>query len=143
MTIRLSTIAGGGAIKLAPDLNYISEVISFGGSSATPYRQTGDINGTAGLATALSLTGKFALSGLSITLNINEVYRIKLTIDGEVKWDSSNTLDINANILGNIAPSSTVNAAYFPIQCQSSILLETESTTDTAYRFNYDARPIV
>ena len=143
MTIKLSSFGGGG-LKLAPDLNYIANLTDTN-TDISPFLQTGNIDGTSGFATAISLAGKFSFSALQIENNITESYTLKLTVDGNEIWNSSNTLGANANIIGAIADSnSSTSIAYAePFICNTSLLLEVTSTTDASFRFNYIARPIL
>lgn len=143
MTIKLSA-KGGGTLKFAPDLTYVSN-LSNSAEFLSSYLQTGDINGSAGLVTAISLLGKFSFSALQIINNAVESYTLKLTVDGVVIWNSSKTLGLRQNLIGAIAGAANSNAiAYTETYiCETSLLLEVQSTTDTAVKFNYIARPIL
>jgi len=143
MTIEVGG-GGGGFPQLAPDLNYIANIEN-SGSFATPYLQTAPVNAAAGLVTAISLSGKYIFSALQIFNAVNESYTIKLTIDGDVKWNSSKVLANQVNLLGAI--NSVINtqavASLEPYEVKSTLLLEVQSTTDTTVVFNYVARSIL
>ena len=97
------------------------------------------IDASAGLTTALSLTGKFAIDYLNFGGVLSENMTIKLTVDGTVIWNDTFVAG-NANQLffggssGGIAESA---------QCNSSLLLEVQMATDTDINLSYSARPIV
>lgn len=135
MTIKLSDISGGGGLpKLAPDLTYPAD--RFDLSDDTFERITG-IDGSAGLTTALSLTGKFYISLIRFQDLTLENITIRLTIDGVIIWDSTFLVGTSApqNLLGD-TPSEV-------IQCNSSFLLEIATTTDNNCQLYYLARPIL
>lgn len=144
MSQLLNSIMSGGGISLAPDLNYISDGATIGPADGISFaRTTGLVDGTSGLVTAITLTGKFLFSALRIRDNISESYTIKLTVDGEVKWNSAVNLGVSANILGGISGALQTGMSTEPFTVKSSLLLETSSTTDNNYRFDYIARPIL
>lgn len=138
MTIEVGRV--GGLPRLAPDLNIIADRAT-AASGASLFRQTGDIDGTSGLTVGLSLTGKFELSSLMIKDNVAENYTLKLTVDGVVIWNASNTLPSNTNLIGIVGRIGVGSAD--PFVCDQSVLLEVESTTDTAFKFGYVVRPIL
>jgi len=124
----------GGGFKLAPALNYPSTI-----TSTTNTFQTVTINPVGVLTTALSLTGRFAISFLVFRSLTAEPITVKLTIDGEVIWDSTfvtqATLPLLVGGTSNVEPSPI-------IICESSFLLEIQTTTDNSVTFDYAARPI-
>lgn len=128
--------------SLAPDTNYIAN-LTVPGDEISTYLITGNLDGTSGLVTAISLSGKFALYSLQIDNNLSEAYTLKLTVDGIVIWNSSKTLPIRSSILGSISVSIDKLGYESPITCKSSILLEVSSASDASFRFNYLARPLI
>lgn len=135
--INLSTVAGsGGALpKLAPDLTFPSDKSLLSNTIVI----TG-IDGSSGLTTALSLTGKFAISFISLANFIAETSTVKLTIDGVVIWnDTYTTATGSSNFIGN----AVTNFQESPIQCDTSFLLEIATATDTDVELTYIARPIL
>jgi hypothetical protein len=146
MTIEVGGGGGGGFPQLAPDLNYISDIANSSGSFQSPYRQTGAVDGTGGLVTAISLSGKFIFSALQLLgATGTGTYTIKLTIDGQIKWNSSKVFANNINLLGAIAqtPNSFGVANGDPYEVKASLLLEVQTSADTSVVFNYIARPIL
>lgn len=135
---------GDAGFKLAPDIGGLdSNNDPLGYKSVT-------INASSGLTTALSLTGKFAISSMFFSFISQGAYVIKLTIDGVVIYNDNvdNYFDY-INILGMYrhGGSSGFEAAstYLPTICESSLLLEIDSsaTGDTSFYLNYSARPIL
>lgn len=142
--VTLTEITGAtSGLELAPDTSYISNLAGSATAGASTYAQTGNIDGTNGLVTAISLTGRYIISAISITNATTQNYTFKLTVDGVVIWNSSNTFETDSNIFGNIATTISSNSNSDSFICNSSLLLETSSTTDTSYRINYIARPIL
>jgi hypothetical protein len=138
MTIRTSTLAGGGGagFRLAPDLTWPTDVIT----SSSPYKRITLTLTPATYNTALSLTGKFAVGFISfIFLPEGEQTDIRLTVDGVVIWDGGALVNstLQYNLLGNI------NNFRQYITCNSSLLLEIQTATDTSCAIEHDARPIL
>lgn len=145
MATSLKQVVGGGGagFKLAPDLNYISN----NDSPSITYK-TINVDPSGSLTTALSLSGKYAISGLVLTLIANEDITVKLTIDGVVIINETIAFDGGANgisVLGEVAsasPSSPRGAGIITV-CEESLLLELETVTDTSVNVTYIARPIL
>lgn len=147
MTLQFQTygIVGGSPLpEMAADLNYISNLIA-PNVFTTPYLQTGSLDGTSGFVTAISLTGRFSFSALQILNNLSEVFDIRLTIDGDLKWDSSHNFLDETNILGaiGVAINNATMSYTEPYLVKETLLLEVQSATDTAFNFNFVARPIL
>lgn len=142
MTIKTSSLGGGGGIPaLAPDLTWpASKAVSSVG-----YKRITGINATAGLTTALSLTGKFLINGLIFDSMTSETYTVKLTVDGVVIWnDSMTSIGSSTLVLYGSASSSFSNSTNeLGFICNTSLLLEIQSTTDTSVNLEYIARPIL
>lgn len=131
--IALSSIIDGGSLpRLAPDLNFIVDKHPLGYTAV-------NFDPSGGLTTALSLTGKFAIPFLRLVNIASESYTVKLTIDGVVIWNSSRSLANEEYLLGQ----NTGNWADIPIMCNSSFLLEVQSTADSSVFLFYTARPIL
>lgn len=147
MATSLKQVLGGSGagFKLAPDLNYISSNFALGQG----YKSV-TVDPSGSLTTALSLTGKFAIGAAVFTSLGEDVFNIRLTIDGVVIIDD--TVDANtsggnteAAIIGD-TQGSTLTAtmgAGLPVICEESFLLEIQSTTDTAVTLKYVARPVL
>lgn len=136
MTIRTSSFGGtGGLPKLSPDLTFPANVSAADGTITV----TG-IDGSAGLATALSLTGKWSIGMLRFNNLTAENVTIKLTVDGIVIWNDTQSIpSTNFQLLGGVSTSSSREF----ISCNSSFLLEIQTTTDNDCALNYIARPIL
>lgn len=142
MTIKTSLLGGSSGIPtLAPDLTWPNSKLI----SNTGYKQIAGIDATAGLTTALSLTGKFLISGLLFDDMISEAYTVKMTVDGVVIWnDSIASVTSTALVLYGAASNSFTNSTNEPgFICNTSLLLEIQSTTDTSVTLQYIARPIL
>ena len=125
-----------GLPQLAPDLTFPATLLGQNG-----FANVSAIDASAGLTTALSLSGKFAINLLTFNSLSSEVITVKLTIDGVVIWNDSSTANINLQLLG----SNTRADANVPesITCNTSLLLEVQTTTDTSIGLSYLARPIL
>lgn len=137
MTIKASSLGGGGLPRLAPDLTFPSTRLDGAGYARVT------INPVGSLTTALSLSGKFAIERLEFAQLLSEAVTIKLTIDGVVIWNDSFTSP-TANtvyLLGQGIATSVTSPSS--IQCNSSLLLELQTTTDIAVNLQYIARPIL
>ena len=137
----LLTITGSGGLpKLAPDLTYPS---TKAGESAT-YKTVTGIDGSSGLAVALSGANKYAVSMLIFTDMTNENYDIKLTVSGEVIWNETVTVTGGTlNLLGptggpSIGSNPNIEGAYE----MSNFSLEIQSTSDTSVGLLYLVREI-
>ena len=123
---------GGSLPRLAPDLSYPENLVI-----GVNYTRISGLDPTVGLITALSLTGKHSVEKLAFTLS-QEPITIKLTVDGIVIWNSS--FSAPANFLHLIG---YVNSYTAPFQCESSLLLEIQTTADSTVTLDYLARPIL
>tara|TARA_R110000851_G_scaffold320216_4_gene484973 strand:+ start:1810 stop:2232 length:423 start_codon:yes stop_codon:yes gene_type:complete len=138
MTIEVG--AGGGAplIQLAPDLTYPSDK-----NGTSLYKTITGIDGSSGLVTALSLTGAFAVSAIALRNFTAETATIKLTVDGEEKWNDTYTIQAGTlYFIGGPVSTSGVYSDIVPC-CKETFLLEIATTTDTDIEVNYVARPII
>lgn len=136
MTILLSSLGGGGGLpQLAPDLSFPANINANDGAITVT-----NIDGSSGLTTALSLSGKWSIGLLRFQSLTSESITIKLTVDGVVIWNTALTPpSSNLVLLGNTSTSST--REFF--QCESSLLLEIQTTTDSNCQLAYVARPIL
>lgn len=132
----VSAPGGGGLVKFAPDLTSFSDRGSVTSVSLTLLDATGS------LTTLLSLTGKFVVHLLNLTLLAsNDVAAIRLTIDGVVIWDESG---LSSNLAGkSLIGYSAADNWGEQIRCDASLLLELQMTADTSITFNYMVRPIL
>lgn len=132
----LSSVTGGGVLpQLAPDLKFPSDK-----NSLTNTTLISGIDGSSGLTTALSLTGKFIVSYISLANFVAETSTVKLTIDGVVIWNDTFTTATGTDyFIGNVV----ANYTDVTLQCNSSFLLEIATTTDTSVDLTYVARPIL
>ena len=134
MTIKVGS--GGSALpKLAPDLTWPTDM-----ENNVGYERISGIDGSAGLVTALSLTGKFMISLLQFTSILTESITYKLTIDGVVIWNGAAATGTVKKLLGS---KSGPNEVSNSIQCDASLLLEVQTTTDTNVVLDYLVRPIL
>jgi len=132
--IPLTSVAGASGLpRLAPDLTFPSRIAN------APYEEV-NINPVGSLTTALSLTGRYAIHLLYFTNLTAETVTVKLTVDGEVKWNDTFTSGTVMNLLGT---SSTVSASSDSIECNSSLLLEIQTATDTSVNLRFLTRPIL
>lgn len=134
-----SRLTNAGGVELAPDLTFPS-----GGLST----KTISIDPSGGLTTALSLTGKYAITGLLFRSLADEEYTVKCTIDGVVVWNNTfNSGTDYIGLLGDNFIGGTVRSEFATIDstiiCNASFLLEIESATDTDVKLDYRARPIL
>lgn len=134
--IPISDLDGTSVLpRLAPDLSFPSGSLS----GAAFYRVILDPSG--GLTTALSLTGKFSVSFLEFANLTAEAITIQLTIDGTVIWNDTFTTSSKVILLG--AREGSGGGTPQEIQCNSSLLLEIQTATDTSVVLSYLARPIL
>lgn len=133
--------SSGGLIRKAPDLTYFStKAVSSNGISTISA-----INPSAGLTTAISLSGKWAIFGLLFPSPLAETYTIKETIDGVVTLNESftaNTTGISVwnGQSGSLSSAPGLQSAF---GCNSTYLLEIQSTTDTNIDLQYNASPLL
>ncbi len=133
-----SSGGSGGLPQLAPDLTYPGDRRNL---NITTYKEITGINASLGLTTALSLSGKFAISLLRFGGTSAELMTIKLTVDGVVIWNDSYTGTSSSQyLLGNVAGGAGTSET---IQCNTSFLLELQTATDTSVNLQYMARPIL
>ena len=137
MTIEIGK-AGGGLPQLAPDLTYPADRKNL---NVKTYKEITGIDASGGLTTALSLTGKFAVSLANFLNTTAESMTIKLTIDSVVIWNATFLATSGAQyILGD---SGGGNGVAETILCNDSLLLEVQTTADTSINLQYMARPIL
>ena len=135
MAIRLSGLGGSGGLpKLAPDLTWPTDVVANQGYKSLSLTLTAGAYNT-----ALSLTGKFSVGVINFTSLISEQVDIRLTVDGVVIWNGGQVIpSIEFTLLGDRSVAFTQN-----ISCNSSLLLEIQTATDTVCTLIHDARPIL
>lgn len=138
MTIKLSS-KGGGIPNLAPDLNFPSSK----SSGISTYKRITAIDASSGLTTALSVSGKFILDALRFSsITSPQTMTVKLTIDGDIKWNDVAFSFASGSTLSLISPLSTTDGAAERYQVNSTLLLEVETDTDTSITLDYQLRPI-
>ena len=134
MTIKTSSLGGGGSLsRLAPDLNFIADKTSNGYTAI-------NFDPSSGLTTALSLTGKFAIPFMRIENITSESFTIKLTINSVVIWNRSRVMTATDEYLTG---SSNAAWADIPFSCNTSLLFEVQTTSDSSVDLFYTARPIL
>ena len=122
---------------LAQDLNYISNKLN----ATSNYTRITGIDPSSGYTTALSLSGKFLVSFIRLsTLSSTGLIEIKLTVDGELKWDSS--ISSTSSSLSILGDTSSGNPSE-EIRCKSSFILEVMKTDENDISLDYLARPIL
>lgn len=126
-----------GMQKLAPDLTRLSQQAG----ANDPYITITGINASAGLTTALSLSGRFSLSWLEFTNMTAENNTYKLTIDDVVIFNDTFSSPTSLMLIG--ATSASNQIVDGPYLVEKSLLLEVQTATDTSIDLNYLARPIV
>jgi len=142
MTINLNGLGGGGGggfYKLAPDLDRIAEQAT----SSAGFKTITGIDASGALTTVLSLTGKWLLTTAVLSGTLAESMTLKLTVDGVVIIDSTFTANSNGVAVLGLATANITNPmldAYG--YCETSILLEVQTTSDTSIILQYNARPI-
>lgn len=127
-------------VELAPDTTYPSDK-----TGANNPRQITGIDGSSGLTTALSLSGKWAISYLAFSGMSVETVTVKLTIDGRVIWNDSfsNTITGVSSFLGDNTTAGQAYVSDISIVCKSSFLLEIATTADANVTLQYLARPVL
>lgn len=137
MTIKMSGLSNGALPMLAADANQPTN----GYSTAST---VSGIDASAGLTTALSLSGKYAIRLLQFEDLTNEACTIKLTIDGDVLFDRTSTFGAACTIIGKTQPDGVGHfQAEEAYACNSSLLLEIETATDTSISLRYIVRKIL
>lgn len=137
MSIATSSLGAGSGTYLAPNLTFPADK----GTNKIGFNVTG-IDGTGGLATALSLSGKFEITYLSFTSNSYGSNIVKLTVDGVVIWNDTATSTVESPLLGAVNETSGTIIKSFAekIRCNSTLLLEISGGT---IALRYLARPIL
>ena len=137
--INSSDLVGGGSKvlpQLAPD---IGGLVSRSSTQLT-YAAVTNIDGSSGFATALSLTGKYAISTLWFTNCASESMTVKVTCDGDIIYND--TLNVTGGIINIFSTSSTVYNNEAVYMCESSFLVEISTTTDNNVALVYTVRAI-
>lgn len=130
---------GGSSIPLlAPDLTYPSDKAA----DSVTYKSISGIDGTSGLATALSLSGSFKINYLEFNSMTSEQVTIKMTIDGDIIFNDTFNMSSTSLLLfgGGMGTLEAEQQEVF--KCNSSLLLEIQTTTDNSVGLSYLARPI-
>ena len=142
MTITTSSLGGGGLPRLAPDLTFPSGLT--GSTTQTIYQISG-IDASAGLTTAINLSGKWEVSAAAFRNLTAESSTFKLTVDGVVIWNAAKVTGTAQVLLGGALNSADtdVNNYDTPIQCNTSFLLEIQTTSDNSISFEWMGRPIL
>lgn len=129
-------------IRLAPDLNFFENT---DGNLGNQLRITG-IDSSGGLTTALSLTGKYAISSIGFQGLTSETVTVEMTIDGVVIFNDTFTSATSLSVLNSVSGTSigTNNPATVgPVICESSLLLRIQTATASNLTLNYLVRPIL
>ena len=142
MTIEVGK-SGGGLPKLAPDLSYLSNLTS----SHHPWTEV-IINPVGALTTALNLTGKFMLISMGFSGVDAETVTVKMTKDGVVIINDTFTCSGSGIVVINSVNGFThagglIPLGGMPFVCDSSFLLQIQTTSDSAVTFRYNVRPIL
>jgi hypothetical protein len=141
MPISLKAASGGGGLpRLAPDLDFPSQINSLGTKTVVI------TNAATGLRTLLSLSGKFSIKQLSISgLTANENITIRCVVDSEEIWNST-FLSGGINPLYLMSPATITSGQGFAvseeIMCNSSFSLQIQTTTVNTVTLQYHVRPI-
>ncbi len=133
----------GALPQLAPDSNFIQDAL-FSDSTA-PRRTTATIDPSSGLTPILSLVGKFEVSMLQL-LNItgSDTTTVKMTVDGVDIWNSSKVFNnSNPGLLGMVGDITVNGALNESFVCNTSLLIEIQTTTDTSVSLAHRTRPIL
>lgn len=134
----------GSAIpKLAPDLNFIQDTAF--GSGAASIRTTANIDPSSGLTPVLNLIGKFEVSMLQLAnITGGDATTVRMTVDGVVIWNSSKVFGVaDPGLMGAAGAIAANGAMGESFICNSSLLIEIQTTTDVEMKLNYRARPIL
>ncbi len=124
---------GAGVKRLAKNLSYPNDI------SGNQYVTVNGIDASGGLTEILGLTGKFDIALLKLTgLPTTENVTVKMTVDGEIIWNSTFTpISANLHLLGMVA------AYAESYQCVSSLSLEVQTVTDNSINLLYNVRPVL
>lgn len=141
-SVLLSSITGGGGLpQLAPDLTYPGDR---GSTGLLSIDVTGiDVSGGV-LQEILAATGKFELKYLVITaVSLSEAVSLKLTIDGEVKWNDSYTIDATTRdeLIGGVGGAQPTLLESYAVN--ESLSLEYATNADTNITLSYLLRPVL
>jgi hypothetical protein len=93
-------------------------------------------------STLLTLTGKFSISYLDIFNLVSEAVTIKLTVDGVIIWNSVPTNGTTQHLFGAEVNSTGTQQITENMQCNESLLLEINTTSDTSVGLTYLVRPL-
>lgn len=139
MTIRTSTLGGGGAlVRLAPDLT----APSLNSGSETTY-SSDTVTMVAGVEKEiLGLTGKYAIGLLLLDGLINESMTIRMLNDGVEIWNTSRAINSVSWALWNSITSGEA-ATKPPFKVESSLSLLLTTTSDTSINIRYTAAKIL
>lgn len=136
MTGRIEDSFGSSNIRLAIDTDFPSAGLTQG----AVHKQV-NIDPSGALTEVFALSGKFAVSLLYITgLPTAEISTVKLTVDGEDKWNDTGITRTSANafLWGS---SSLFPAAPFIVL--SSLSLKIETVADSSVDTFFHAHPIL
>lgn len=128
-------IGGDSGIRLAPDLTSIQDRFI----PASQFERISGIDVSSGLASIVSGTGKFIIHLLFVESTLVESMTAKLTIDGEVKINSTFTPDatgvsvVGSNMTGAFTEGYIVDQSFD---------FEFQTTTDTSIDLRFTIRPI-
>ena len=143
MTINTSNLTSSGLPKLAADLLFFDRQAN----SAIMYSTITIPDPSAGLVTALSLTGQYMINSVGVWNLAQENVTLKLTIDGTVIINNtflavSQSISVINSRAGR-ADNSVTQVGFAPIQCDSTFLLEIQTTADASVNLEYNVRPIL
>ena len=125
-------VGGGSGLTLSPDLSFPSTL----NSPANGLVLVTGVNTTAGLTEMLGLSGKYAIEFLQLNGLASESTQIKLTVDGEVIWDSTFALTATTLTLFGVESGT-------PFICNTDFSLEVQMSADTSIDVAYSVRKIV
>ena len=129
-------IVQGSVPVLDTDLSFPSSL-----ASGVSYKEDTGIDATSGLTTLLTLTGKHVINLLSISSLVSESITIKLTVDGVIRWND--TFVVSSTTLALLGGNFDSSSAYDISSCESSYLLELQTTTASSVTFRHLERPIL
>lgn len=137
--VNLSTIVGvGGLATLAPDLTWPSKAKTASVGSTQKLTAV-DVSGS--LQTVITASGKFNFEHLKVENLTAESITIKLTIDGEIKWNDTFTCNTTADLY-NVAAGTGFIGGEDGNKVNSTFLLEMQTATDTSINVYFTLRPI-
>ena len=132
-----SSMTGGGVSLLAPDLTFPGDINNSGVRNVPTFDPQGS------LTTALSLTGRNYVDLLHFSGLTSETITVKMTVDGVVIWDSTFKAPGGGMLMLIGSENGNGSVATQPIICNSTLLLEIQTLTDTAVGLTYMSRPIL